>query len=86
VFWCFFLLAGLSLFALRIKEPEMSRPFRVPFYPFTPFFFCMTCVYMLRSSVVYVGAGAFVGLAVLAAGALILWLKPYQPKAGPGCQ
>lgn len=77
VFWCFFLLAGLSLFALRIKEPEMSRPFRVPFYPFTPFFFCMTCVYMLHSSVVYVGAGAFVGLAVLAAGALILLLKPY---------
>jgi len=84
VFWCFFLLAGLSLFALRIKEPERSRPFRVPFYPFTPFFFCMTCVYMLHSSVVYVGAGAFVGLAVLAAGALILLLKPYQPKGGAG--
>lgn len=84
VFWCFFLLAGLSLFVLRIKEPEMSRPFRVPFYPFTPFFFCTTCVYMLRSSVVYVGAGAWVGLAVLAAGALILFLKPYQPKRGAG--
>jgi amino acid transporter len=84
VFWCFFLLAGLSLFVLRIKEPEMSRPFRVPFYPFTPFFFCMTCVYMLHASVVYVGAGALVGLAVLAAGALILFLKPYQPKGGAG--
>lgn len=84
VFWCFFLLAGLSLFVLRIKEPEMSRPFRVPFYPFTPFFFCMTCVYMLHASVVYVGAGALVGLAVLAAGALILLLKPYQPKGGAG--
>ena len=84
VFWCFFLLAGLSLFVLRIKEPEMSRPFRVPFYPFTPFFLCMTCVYMLHSSVVYVGAGAWVGLAVLAAGALILFLKPYQPREGAG--
>lgn len=79
VFWCFFLLAGLSLFVLRIREPEMSRPFRVPFYPFTPFFFCITCFYMLRSSVVYVGAGAWVGLVVLVAGALILLLKPYQP-------
>ena len=84
VFWCFFLLAGLSLFVLRIKEPEISRPFRVPFYPFTPLFFCMTCVYMLQSSVVYVGSGAFVGLAVLAAGALVLLLKPYQPKQGAG--
>jgi amino acid transporter len=83
VFWCFFLLAGLSLFVLRIKDPEISRPFRVPLYPLTPLFFCMTCVYMLRSSVVYVGAGAFVGLAVLAAGALLLFLKPCQHKEGP---
>jgi basic amino acid/polyamine antiporter, APA family len=72
VFWCFFLLTGLSLFVLRIKEPEVTRPFRVPLYPFTPFFFCMTCVYMLQSSVAYTGVGAFVGLAVLVAGALLL--------------
>ena len=72
VFWCFFLLTGLSLFVLRLKEPEVTRPFRVPLYPFTPFFFCMTCVYMLQASVAYTGVGALVGLAVLAAGALLL--------------
>lgn len=72
VFWCFFLLTGLSLFALRIKEPELTRPFRVPLYPFTPFFFCMTCVYMFQASVAYTGVGALVGLAVLIAGALLL--------------
>jgi amino acid transporter len=74
----------VSFFVLRIKEPEISRPFRVPFYPFTPLFFCMTCVYMLQASLVYVGAGAFVGLGVLAAGALLLFLKPDQPKEGTG--
>ncbi|OGP68274.1 MAG: hypothetical protein A2170_11045 [Deltaproteobacteria bacterium RBG_13_53_10] len=57
---------------MRIKEPEVTRPFRVPLYPFTPFFFCMTCVYMLQSSVAYTGVGALVGLAVLGAGALLL--------------
>jgi amino acid transporter len=72
VFWCFFLLTGLSLFVLRIKEPEVTRPFRVPLYPFTPFFFCLTCIYMLQSSVAYTGVGALVGLAVLVAGALLL--------------
>ena len=72
VFWCFFLLTGLSLFALRIKEPELTRPFRVPLYPFTPFFFCVTCVYMFQASVAYTGVGALVGLAVLIAGALLL--------------
>jgi amino acid transporter len=75
VFWCFFLLTGLSLFVLRIKEPEVTRPFRVPLYPFTPFFFCMTCAYMLQSSVAYTGVGALVGLAVLVAGALLLLIN-----------
>ncbi len=79
VFWCFFLLAGLSLFVLRVKEPEIPRPFRTPLYPFTPLLFCVTCVYMLQSSVVYVGGGAFVGLAILAAGTLILSLRRHHP-------
>lgn len=84
VFWCFFLLAGLSLFVLRIKEPEVSRPFRVPLYPFTPLFFCMTCVYMLRSSVAYTGVGGLVGLAVLLTGALLLLLTRGWHKKGEG--
>jgi amino acid transporter len=84
VFWWFFLLAGLSLMVLRIKDPKVSRPFRVPLYPFTPLFFCITCVYMLQSSVVHVGGGAFVGLAVLAAGVLLLLLTPHQFKEGLG--
>jgi len=79
VFWCFFLLAGLSLFVLRVKEPEIPRPFRIPLFPFTPLLFCATCVYMLQSSVLYVGKGAFVGLALLAAGALLLLLRRRHP-------
>jgi APA family basic amino acid/polyamine antiporter len=84
VFWCFFLLAGLSLFVLRIREPEVPRPFRVPFYPFIPLFFCITCVYMLRSSVAYTGVGALVGLGVLVTGALFLLLTRIGRKEGEG--
>ncbi len=84
VFWCFFLLAGLSLFVLRIKEPEVPRPFRVPFYPFIPLLFCITCVYMLRSSVAYTGVGALVGLGVLVTGALFLFLTRSGRKEGTG--
>lgn len=74
VFWFFFLLAGLSLFVLRIKAPEVARPFRVPLYPVTPFLFCSTCVYMLHSSLVYTGIGALVGVVVLLTGILLLLL------------
>lgn len=76
VFWFFFLLAGLSLFVLRTKEPEVARPFRVPLYPLVPLLFCMTCVYMLQSSLAYAGIGTLVGVAVLMVGMpLLLWAR-----------
>ena len=68
VFWFFFLLCGISLFILRIKESQKEKPFQVPLYPFTPIVFCLTCGYLLYSSLAYTGIGAFVGVAVVLAG------------------
>jgi amino acid transporter len=86
VFWSFFLLTGLSLVVLRTKEPKTARPFRVPFYPFTPVIFCLACVYMLQSSVSYTGIGALAGLSVLLAGAMVLlWTRGgYKKGEGSG--
>ena len=78
VFWLFFFLSGLSLFILRKKDPEKKRPFRVPFYPWTPILFCAVSAYLLYSSLVYTGIGALVGTAVLVVGAIILWRRPYM--------
>ncbi|MCA1855624.1 amino acid permease [Massilia oculi] len=79
VFWLFFLLSGLSLFVLRRREPALPRPFLVPFYPALPLLFCASCAYMLWSSLSYVGSqslgginAAWIGLAVLASGGLLL--------------
>ena len=96
VFWGFFLLSGLSLFVLRIREPATPRPFKVPFYPLLPLVFCATCAYMLWSSLSYVydqslGGinAAWIGVAVLAFGAVLLllmrWIKPghQQPVISP---
>lgn len=76
VFWFFFLLVGIALFVLRYKEPQAARPFRVPLYPFVPAAFCLTCAYLLYSSTAYTGVGALVGVAVLAVGALFMFLVP----------
>jgi len=76
VFWFFFLLVGISLFILRVKEPTVKRPFRVPFYPVTPIIFCLTCCYLLYSSIMYTGWGALVGIGVLLAGVLLLLIVP----------
>ena len=74
VFWFFFLLAGISLFVLRWREPHVMRPFRVPLYPFTPLLFCATSAWLFYSSVRYAGVGSLLGIAVLGIGALLLLL------------
>lgn len=81
VFWLFFLLAGLSLFVLRNRDPHIPRPFKVPFYPILPLVFCLTCFYMLWSSLSYVydqslGGinAAWIGVAVLLLGIILLWI------------
>ena len=81
VFWLFFLLVGISLFVLRRRSPGIERPFRVPMYPLLPLLFCLTCAYLLWSSLAYTGIGALVGVAVLAAGGvLLLYLRPSNPS------
>lgn len=75
VYWAFLTLSGLALIVLRRREPDRPRPFRVPLYPVLPLLFSACSAYLLWSSVVYVKAGALVGVAVLAAGALLLALR-----------
>jgi amino acid transporter len=72
VFWFFFLLTGISLFVLRRKEPHHERPFRTPLFPIVPLLFCGASAYLLYSSLNYAGKGTIAGIAVLAAGALML--------------
>ena len=73
-FWFFFLLSGISLLVLRQREPQIPRPFRVPFYPLTPLLFCAVCGYLLYSSIVYTEEGSLVGVLAVAAGIpLLLW-------------
>jgi len=72
VFWGFFLLTGVALFVLRIREPQAPRPFRVPGYPVVPAVFVLMCGYLLYASLAYHRTHALVGLAVLAVGAVVM--------------
>jgi amino acid transporter len=82
VFWTFFLLTGLALFILRIKNPT-GGGFKVPFYPAIPIIFCSMCGFMLWKAVAYVfnphygpkfGNLVLAGLLVMAAGIPLYWL------------
>lgn len=73
VFWFFFLCTGISLIVLRIKMPNVPRPFKVPLYPVTPVLFIGFCTYLLYSSLSYTGRGALLGVILLIIG-LIFYL------------
>ncbi|MDQ3369223.1 MAG: amino acid permease [Myxococcota bacterium] len=84
VFWAFFLLTGLAVFALRRQEPTVPRPFRVPLYPLTPLVFCATCGWLLHASLAYTRLGAIVGVVVLLLGVVPLWLaRRSAPASAP---
>ena len=74
VFWLFMMLTALSVIVLRQRDPARERPFRTPLYPVLPLLFAATCLGLLWSSIQYAGAGAWVGLLVLAAGVPLLLL------------
>jgi amino acid transporter len=65
VFWTFFLLTGLALFILRVRDRGRKRPFSVPFFPLPPIVFCATCGYMLYSSLAYAKWLALIGVVPL---------------------
>lgn len=75
VFWLFMLATGAALMALRRREPETPRPFRVPGYPATPLLFCASCLFMLDASLRYAGGLALAGLVPLALGVPLYWLS-----------
>lgn len=75
VFWLFMFLTAMAVIVLRMREPERPRPFRVPLYPLPPLLFATVCLGLLWSSAQYAGVGAWLGLAVLAAGLPLVVLQ-----------
>ena len=53
VAWFFFALVGMSLFVLRVRDPDVPRPYRVIFYPITPLIFCASSLFLVYASLVH---------------------------------
>lgn len=81
VFWFFLLLTTATLFTFR-RSPEFEHaPYNVPLYPFTPIIFILVCCYMLYSSIVFTGAGALFGIAILLVGIPLLFWGPKNNRS-----
>lgn len=88
-FWGFFMLVGLSLFALRQWDGDRPRPYRVPLYPVIPLIFVVSSGWMTASAISYMQSNpAWEGLwavAVVLAGLVVeRWDRRRQDGASSG--
>jgi amino acid transporter len=52
-FWVFLAMVSGSVLVLRLRDPAIERPYRVPAYPLTPILFYLSCWFMIYSSVAF---------------------------------
>ncbi len=71
----------LGLFVLRLKRPDLDRPFQVTFYPITPLIFLSITGWTLGYLVFQKPSEALVSLIIVATGALIFFFSPLKTRA-----
>jgi len=75
--WIFYGLGAAAVFPLRRKEPDATRPFRVPGYPITPALFVLASAAIVVNAMFTQPGRAAVGLVVVATGvpAYFFWRR-----------
>jgi APA family basic amino acid/polyamine antiporter len=78
----FFLSLGVvALIVLRVREPDLERPFRVPLYPLTPLLFLLVFAWYLVNSLLNAFADTLVGIALTLSGLpfYLYWRRQRTP-------
>ena len=73
--WIFYGLAVAGVIALRRKEPDLPRPFRVPGYPVVPALFAAAAALLVAGTFVATPRESSFGLAFIALGIPLYWLR-----------
>ncbi len=83
--YAFYMGTSLAVIVLRLREPEVERPYRVTGYPVTTLVFSAVCGFLIYSCITYAWAfkriSLFVLLGVFVAGIVIYWLTDVRGLA-----
>jgi APA family basic amino acid/polyamine antiporter len=66
--WILYGMTAASVIVLRIKRPDMNRPYRVPGYPLVPLFFVFVAIALLYSTLLNSPRESGIGLVLIIAG------------------
>jgi APA family basic amino acid/polyamine antiporter len=73
--WIFYALGAASIFIYRRRSPEVTSPYRVPGYPWTPLMFILAAAALVINTIATQPVRAAVGLGIvlLGAPAYLIW-------------
>jgi APA family basic amino acid/polyamine antiporter len=74
VLWVFFAMALVGVYLLRVRQPDLPRPYRVPLYPVLPAIALIGGLYILVSTLINAPGDALFGLGLTALGFPAFWL------------
>ncbi len=66
--WIFFAMIVAGVLVLRIKHPDMERPFKVWGYPITPVIFVLASLWLVANIIIHYPAESFLGIALTMTG------------------
>jgi APA family basic amino acid/polyamine antiporter len=78
----FSILAMSAIFVLRVRRPDMPRPFRTPGYPITPLLYLVLTMLLLSAAFVSKPEVSTISLVSMMAGIPIYYLSGAHRKAG----
>ena len=81
----FYMLTVVSVFVLRVKRPELNRPYRTWGYPVTPALYILGSLLLMGSMLIHAPFGSLAGLLLIALGVPVyrvyLHKKPAQQES-----
>jgi len=66
--WIFYAATVAAVIVLRYKQPELERPFRVPFYPWLPLFFVIAAAAMIVNTMIEDWQHSLIGIGIVFTG------------------
>jgi len=79
--WIFYASVTASVIVLRIREPQLHRSFRVPFYPWLPVIFLICSVFLLANTLWTSPLESGIGFCLIATGVpAFFWFKSQRQK------
>ena len=78
--WIFYGLVTSAVFVLRVRAPELARPYRTLGYPIVPLVFVLVAVWLVINTLLNRPVESVLGLALISLGLPVYWY--YRGSAG----